>query len=141
MYTTEPATDVTDTTDLDDVEAIVEMVRRFYAQVDTDDLLGPIFNDVAQVDWETHLPKLTAFWSRALLGIPGFEGNPMGKHIAAHQQSPFTIEHFERWLTLFVQTVDGGWSGPNVDRALTLAHGVAQAHARMLGARRSTPGT
>ena len=45
-----------------------EMVRRFYAEVTADDLLGPMFNDVAQVDWSEHLPKLTAFWCRALLG-------------------------------------------------------------------------
>lgn len=58
------------TADLDSVEEIAEMVRRFYADVAMDDLLGPVFEEVAQVDWAEHLPKLTAFWARALLGEP-----------------------------------------------------------------------
>lgn len=120
--------------DLDSVEQIAEMVRRFYADVNTDDLLGPIFNDVAHVDWDLHLPKLTAFWSRALLGIPGFDGNPMGKHVQAHLQSPFTLDHFRRWLTLFVATVESGWAGPLAERATSLAFNVANAHARALNA-------
>lgn len=37
--------------------------------VDGDDLLGPVFNEVAQVNWPEHLAKLTAFWCRALFGI------------------------------------------------------------------------
>ena len=52
------------------------MVRRFYSDVTQDDLLGPMFNEVAHVDWCEHLPKLAAFWGRALLGIPGYTGNP-----------------------------------------------------------------
>ena len=47
--------------DLDSPEEITEMVRRFYADVAQDELLGPLFNDVARVDWSEHLPKLTAF--------------------------------------------------------------------------------
>lgn len=33
--------------DLDDREQVAEMVRRFYRDVAQDDLLGPMFNDVA----------------------------------------------------------------------------------------------
>ena len=62
--------------DLDSVEEISDMVHRFYRDVNADDLLGPVFNDIAHVDWTTHLPKLTAFWARALLGIDGYRGNP-----------------------------------------------------------------
>lgn len=64
------------TRDLDSPEEIAEMVRRFYADVTQDDVLGPMFNDVAQVDWSEHLPKLAAFWCRALLDQPGYTGNP-----------------------------------------------------------------
>jgi hemoglobin len=66
--------------DVDDVDQIAELVRRFYGDVAQDDVLGPIFVDVAQVDWSEHLPKLTAFWSRALLGTPGYAGNPFRAH-------------------------------------------------------------
>lgn len=114
--------------DLDDEDAIAEMVRRFYRDVAQDDLLGPLFNDVARVDWAEHLPKLTAFWCRALLGTEGYVGNPFRAHQVVHEQSPFRPDHFERWLDLFRATLANGWRGPNTDRALVLAESVAAAH-------------
>ena len=118
--------------DLDSPEEIAEMVRRFYQDVAQDDLLGPIFNDVAKVDWGEHLPKLTRFWCRALLGIEGYVGNPFRSHALVNERSPFTMEHFERWLQLFHDTVELGWVGPNVDRALAWAHNVARVHSGQL---------
>jgi hemoglobin len=119
--------------DLDDAVEIAEMVRRFYADVAQDDLLGPIFNDVARVDWSAHLPKLTAFWCRALLSQPGYEGNPYRQHALVHAKSPFDHRHFERWLELFEETVRLGWAGPRAEQALELAHRVAEVHERALG--------
>src|SRR5690606_39433229 len=114
--------------DRDTPEEIAEMVRRFYADVAQDSLLGPMFNDVARVDWSAHLPKLTAFWCRALLGLPGYAGNPFRAHALVHLQQPFTLAHFERWLTLFHETIELGWSGPSAQRALELARNVARVH-------------
>ena len=108
------------------------MVRRFYQDVAQDDLLGPLFNDVAQVDWNEHLPKLTAFWCRALLGIDGYVGNPYQAHARVNEQAPLGAAHFERWLQLFHDAVELGWIGPNVDRALALAHRVAEVHGQQL---------
>jgi hemoglobin len=118
--------------DLDTPADVAEMVRRFYQDVAQDDLLGPMFNDVAQVDWSEHLPKLAAFWCRALLGIEGYVGNPFRSHVEVHARSPFTEAHFRRWLQLFHETVELGWVGPNVDRALELAHNVARVHSSQL---------
>jgi hemoglobin len=118
--------------DLDDPVEIAEMVRRFYADVAQDVVLGPMFNDVARVDWSTHLPKLTAFWCRALLSQPGYEGNPYRQHALVHAKSPFGHGHFERWLELFEETVRLGWTGPRAEHALELAHRVADVHERAL---------
>jgi hemoglobin len=120
------------TRDLDTPEEIAEMVRRFYADVAQDDLLGPMFNDVARVDWSEHLPKLTAFWCRALLDRPGYAGHPFRAHALVHAQRPFTHAHFRQWLTLFHDTVELGWVGPNATRALELAHAVAAVHSEQL---------
>ncbi len=124
--------DATPRGDLDSPEEIAEMVRRFYQDVAQDDLLGPLFNDVARVDWTEHLPKLVAFWSRALLGMEGYVGNPFRAHSSVNDRSPFTLEHFERWLELFHETIDGGWAGPNATRAVELAHNVARVHSQQL---------
>lgn len=118
--------------DLDDPAEITEMVRRFYADVAQDDVLGPMFNDVARVDWSEHLPKLTAFWCRALLGRPGYQGNPFRAHIEVHEQRAFTRAHFERWLELFHETLDGGWAGPLVEQAKLFARKVAMVHSKQL---------
>jgi hemoglobin len=120
------------TRDLDTPQEIAEMVRRFYRVVAQDDLLGPVFNDVAQVDWHEHLPKLTMFWCRALLGLEGYSGNPFRSHALINERCPLSAEHFERWLQLFHDAVELGWVGPHVDQALELAHNVARVHADQL---------
>ncbi len=120
------------TRDLDAPDEIAEMVRRFYADVAQDDLLGPMFEEVAQVDWAEHLPKLTAFWCRALLGLPGYQGNPFRAHLHIHEQRAFTTAHFERWLSLFHDTVELGWRGPIADHALAMAEQVARVHHHQL---------
>lgn len=118
--------------DLDDPAEIAELVRRFYADVAQDDVLGPMFNDVAKVDWSEHLPKLTAFWCRALLSMPGYQGNPFRQHQLVNARRAFAPAHFARWLELFEETVDLGWAGPKVEQAKALAHRVAMVHSRQL---------
>ena len=118
--------------DLDTPEEIAEMVRRFYADVAQDDVLGPMFNEVAKVDWSVHIPKLAAFWTRALLGIPGYEGNPFRAHLDVHEQRDFTRAHFERWLDLFYETLDLGWEGPVVEQAKSMGSRVALVHSKQL---------
>ena len=118
--------------DLDDPDEVRELVRRFYADVAQDELLGPLFNDVAGVTWSEHLPKLTAFWCRFLFGQSGYVGNPFRAHKDVHEQTAFTTAHFRRWLELFEDTLSFGWVGPNVDRALTLARDVARVHHQQL---------
>lgn len=118
--------------DLDSPEEIAEMVRRFYADVAQDDLLGPMFNDVARVDWAEHLPKLTAFWCRALLSVPGYQGNPYRAHQEVDAKRSFTAAHFERWLDLFHDTLDGGWEGPLTDHAKLMACKVAMVHSKAI---------
>jgi hemoglobin len=118
--------------DLDTPDEVAEMVRRFYFDVAQDDLLGPIFNQVARVNWYEHLPKLTAFWCRALLSMPGYEGNPYRQHQLVHQRQPFTRADFERWLDLFHETVDLGWRGPKAEQAKALARKVAAVHSQQI---------
>ena len=54
------------------------LVHRFYDKVRTDDLLEPIFNDVANVDWSEHLPRLCDFWQTVLFGDGRFCGDRYG---------------------------------------------------------------
>lgn len=126
------AVPIVELSDLNDPDDVAELVRRFYRDVAQDDLLGPMFNDIAKVNWAEHLPKLTAFWCRALFGLPGYSGNPFRAHRDVHAQRAFTMAHFRRWLDLFEETVDLGWSGANAERAKELARNVARVHAGQL---------
>ncbi len=120
------------TRDLCERSDVAEMVIRFYRDVAQDDLLGPMFNEVARVDWSDHIPKLTAFWCRALFGTSGYNGNPFRAHQLVHSQRAFTPAHFERWLYLFCETVDLGWVGTNAEKVKTLARNVARVHGQQL---------
>jgi hemoglobin len=118
--------------DLCDPDEVAGMVRRFYFDVAQDDILGPLFNDVAKVNWYEHLPKLIAFWCRALFAMPGYEGNPYREHQRVNEREPFTPAHFERWLDLFHETIDLGWSGPKAEQAKALARKVAAVHSQQI---------
>ena len=91
-----------------------------------------MFNDVARVDWAEHLPKLTAFWCRAPLSMPGYEGNPYRAHRALQRRHTFERKHFEQWLDLFHETLDLGWTGPKVEQAKALACKVAFVHSKQI---------
>ncbi len=90
------------------------LVDRFYEKVRADDLIGPIFTDVAKVDWNVHLPKLYAFWQTVLFGNGGFQGNPLRAHFDLVRKTEMDWPRFERWLALFNETVDELFTG---DRA------------------------
>lgn len=128
MTTTAAHAVTTPISDVDTREEVDEVVRTFYAAVAQDTLLGPIFEHVAQVDWPEHLPKISAFWCRVLFGAPGYIGNPYARHRGVHERSPFTAAHFDRWLILFEETLDEGWSGPNAEVMKELASNVARVH-------------
>lgn len=103
--------------DLDSRSAIHDLVVRFYREVVFDDLLGPVFGEVAEVDWSVHLPKLVDYWCRVLLGQPGYDGFVLGAHQHLHDLQALTTDLFDRWYALWSDTVEGGWSGPYADAA------------------------
>ncbi len=118
--------------DLDTRSEIHDLVVRFYREVALDDLLGPIFDEVAEVDWATHIPKLIDFWCRALLGEPGYDGWFLAAHQHVDERQRFEPKFFDRWLALFVGAVDAEWTGPIADAAKVHAHHMAAVLARRL---------
>ena len=118
--------------DLDSRSEIHDLVVRFYREVALDDLLGPLFEEVAEVDWTTHIPKLINFWCRVLLGEPGYDGWFLGAHQRVDAQERFEPVFFDRWLVLFVGAVDAEWTGPLADEAKKHAHRMAMVLARRL---------
>jgi hemoglobin len=114
---------------------IHDLVVRFYREIVFDDLLGPVFEEVAEVDWSTHIPKLIDYWCRVLLSEPGYDGYILHAHQEVHQIESFRPELFDRWYLLFVEAIDAGWEGPVAERAKTHAARMAGVlSGRLLGA-------
>jgi hemoglobin len=127
--------------DIDSREDIERLVDTFYDGVRTDDILGPIFNDVARVDWAGHLPKMYAFWETVLFGTSGFKGNPLAVHLQLAEMTPLGAREFDRWLALFRASVDGLFSGPVAREAKQRAARIAVVMQQHIGAadRRTAP--
>ncbi len=113
--------------DIESTEELTRFLVTFYASVNKDRLLGPLFNDVAKTDWEEHVPRIAKFWGRILFGTKDFQGNPLQKHLEIHARSPFSKEHFYRWLDLFFMALDTQWSGPNTAKLKAAACHIARA--------------
>lgn len=118
--------------DLDSRSEIHDMVIAFYREVVMDDLLGPVFEEVAEVDWSEHIPRLIDFWCRVLLGDPGYDGAILQAHRHIHEQLAFTAAHFDRWYGLFTATVEHRWAGPYADVAIGHAGRVASSLGRQV---------
>jgi hemoglobin len=97
------------------------LVDSFYQKVNTDDLLAPIFNDLAKVNWAEHLPTMYQFWGSILFRQNTYRGQPWPKHAVL----PVGSEHFARWLLLFKSTVDELFAGQKADEAKNAAASIA----------------
>lgn len=119
----------TPTTDLTSEEDIRTLVDAFYEQVNQDELLSPIFNDVAHVNWQHHLPNMYQFWSSVLFGTAVYKGRPFPKHFGL----PVDRTHFSRWMQLFTQTVDTHFTGPMAEHAKERAISIANIFQMKMG--------
>lgn len=126
-----PAADITTRADCE------QLVRAFYGAAFEDELLGPIFRDVAKLDLESHVPRFTSFWETVLLGARSYGGGAFVPHYELDQQVPLTRELFARWVLLWSSTVDALFVGPVADDAKLRARRVAAAFGQRLEQLRS----
>lgn len=115
--------------DIETPEDVKTLVDAFYAKVNRDELLAPIFNETANVDWAEHLPKMYRFWESMLFRTGSYQGAPFPKHAVL----PVEQAHFERWLMLFVETVDENFAGMKSEQAKNSAVCIADTFAQRLG--------
>jgi hemoglobin len=121
--------------DITSANEIKVLVDAFYEKVKRDELLAPIFNDIAQVDWSEHLPTLYRFWESLLLGAGNYEGAPFPRHAVL----PIEQKHFERWLALFSETLNENFAGPKTEEAKWRAICIADTFARRMGVLTDAP--
>jgi hemoglobin len=119
--------------DLDTRSAVHDLVVAFYREIVFDDLLGPIFEEVAETDWVVHIPRLIDYWCRILLGEHVYNGALLEAHREVHRREAFRDEHFDRWFQLWVASIDARWHGPKAEQAKTRAAATARLISRRLG--------
>ncbi|MFC8721874.1 group III truncated hemoglobin [Kitasatospora sp. NPDC057198] len=108
-------------------------LRLFYRAAFADPLIGPYFTEIAHLDLEAHLPRITDFWESALLRTASYRGNALAPHAALHAAAPLTAAHFGRWVQLWRATLDGRHAGPVTERAKAQSQRIAVAMLRRLG--------
>lgn len=111
--------------DIQSRQDIEQLVNSFYEKVKEDDVIGYIFNDVREVNWDTHLPIMYQFWDNAIFYSGGYFGNPLKSHQSLHSTINLTTEHFQRWINLFVETVDELFFGEKAEVAKQRAVSIA----------------
>lgn len=129
MSTMSAARDLADRGDVD------ELVSTFYRTVFDDELLGPIFTDVAHMNLEHHLPIIGDFWQTVLFNAGLYHRNALQLHFLLHAKHPLGDEHFERWLQIWTATVDERFAGPVAERAKLQATRIAGSMSRRLQGR------
>ncbi len=95
-----------------DIELLVDA---FYAKIKVDNLIGFIFTDINNVNWEKHLPIMYNFFENMLFYTGSYTGNPMEVHKHVNRLFPLTTEHFLRWNLLFSKTVDELFAGKTAE--------------------------
>lgn len=111
-----------------DIESRVDLevfTRAFYNRLLADDAVSYIFTDVAQIDLEEHLPKITDFWELSMFHTGPYHNNPMQVHMQLNDKEQLTAEHFDIWLGHFNATVDELFTGPNAEKIKTRAVSIA----------------
>lgn len=97
-------------TDITNSEDIALLVDEFYTVAFKDALLAPHFVDI---DFPAHRPRMIAFWEFVLLDKAGYTTSVFDKH--AHMK--IGMEHFNRWVQIFHETVDRLFEGEKANDA------------------------
>ena len=113
--------------DIETREDLETLLTEFYNVATIDEEIGHHF---AELDLAAHLPVIVNFWEKVLFGKPIYFGNPLAVHQKLNEKSPLKLEHFQKWFTIFSQTVDELFAGKTADdaklRAKMIAHSLSQ---------------
>jgi hemoglobin len=112
--------------DLDNRENIEEFVDCFYKKILADPKLAPIFIDVADVDLAVHLPHIKDYWCKLLLGDKRYQRHTMNIHRQLHGKRALHARDFQRWVDLFVATLNEDYAGERTERAKLIAYTIAK---------------
>lgn len=103
--------------DLETRADVHDLVVDFYREIVFDDLLEPVFDEVAEVDWAAHIPRLIDYWCRILFGSKDYVGQVTAVHRHLHGLEAIRPEHCNRWFTMWIAAIDRHGAGTTADHA------------------------
>ncbi|HEX3803226.1 MAG TPA: group III truncated hemoglobin [Solirubrobacteraceae bacterium] len=103
------------------------LVRAFYGRALSDPIIGWLFTDVAHLDLEAHVPRITNFWETILLDAHSYGGGAFRPHLELNLKAQLKRGHFDRWLHVWHETVDELFEGQRAELAKAHADRVAAA--------------
>lgn len=121
-----------DISSIDDIERIVD---HFYSKLMTDPAIGFYFTQIANVDLQSHLPRIVGFWDNLLLGSRVQRSNLFAVHKKLHDNAGFLSNHFDWWLYLFGESIDVYAVGPKADEMKDRAKMIGDSLFRALDSR------
>ncbi|MFC4637938.1 group III truncated hemoglobin [Deinococcus hohokamensis] len=92
----------------------------FYARATQDEQLGPVFEQIGPFPrggWPVHIARLEGFWRAVTGGPSAYRGQPG----PAHSGLGIGPAHFDRWLTLWEETLREELPATEADVLLRLA--------------------
>jgi hemoglobin len=124
--------------DIADREDITGLVSTFYRRAFADDILGPIFVDIAQMDLSAHLPVMCDFWESVLFRAGLYHRNALQPHLGLNTKIELTPAHFARWVDLWTATVDERHTGEKAEFAKVQVTRIASSIIRRLRGQSAT---
>lgn len=86
----------------------------------------PFFEEiVAKNQLEHHLEIITDFWNDILFDTLTYKQNVMQKHLHKNTFVPFTLEHFDLWVSYFFSTIDENFEGEKAHQMKNRASAIA----------------
>ena len=104
---------------LENRDDLVNLLNSFYTKAQTDPLIGSKFD---HINMDDHTQVITDFWDSILFGTNSYQGDPFSKHIPL----ALKIDDFDRWVSLFTETVDEQFEGDKADEAKLRASTIAR---------------
>jgi hemoglobin len=119
--------------DIHSREDIVLILTSFYKKAFADDLIGRFFTEVVPLDLESHIPIIADFWETIVLDQRKYAKNVMQIHQHISSLSPIRKHHLDRWVKLFMTTIEESFDGDKATLMKQRARSIATLMEMRLG--------
>jgi len=89
---------------------IESLINTFYSNLLQLEDIKPVF---ANIDFPKHVPHIVHFWSFVLLDEEGYKTNVFEKHL----DLPIKPYMFDKWLEIWITSIDSLFQGEKADLA------------------------